>query len=323
MNLSDCYEPPFTMTDEITNLVIEIAELTGRISLSDGLSKNLTLRRENRIRSIHSSLAIEQNSLTVEQVSDIIEGKRVLGPPQDIREVKNAYEAYELLTGLNPYSIKDLLKAHKVMMADLVRGSGIFRDKGVGVYAGTELIHAGTPPQYVPDLMQELFEWLKESKLHPLIKSCIFHYEFEFIHPFADGNGRMGRLWHTLILAKWKEFFLWIPIETLIHERQEEYYLILNAANTAGESTVFVKFMLEIVRDLLLELAQHQGEQKNIGVEDKLLILLRQNERHSAKSLSQELGISERQVQRILRNLKDSGVLERVGANRNGKWIVH
>ncbi len=323
MNLSDCYEPPFTMTDEITNLVIEIAELTGRISLSDGLSKNLTLRRENRIRSIHSSLAIEQNSLTVEQVSDIIEGKRVLGPPQDIREVKNAYEAYELLTGLNPYSIKDLLKAHKVMMADLVRGSGIFRDKGVGVYAGTELIHAGTPPQYVPDLMQELFEWLKESKLHPLIKSCIFHYEFEFIHPFADGNGRMGRLWHTLILAKWKEFFLWIPIETLIHERQEEYYLILNAANTAGESTVFVKFMLEIVRDLLLELAQHQGEQNNIGVEDKLLILLRQNERHSAKSLSRELGISERQVQRILRNLKDSGVLERVGANRNGKWIVH
>lgn len=323
MNLSDCYEPPFTMTDEITNLVIEIAELTGRISLSDGLSKNLTLRRENRIRSIHSSLAIEQNSLTVEQVSDIIEGKRVLGPPQDIREVKNAYEAYELLTGLNPYSIKDLLKAHKVMMADLVRGSGIFRDKGVGVYAGTELIHAGTPPQYVPDLMQELFEWLKESKLHPLIKSCIFHYEFEFIHPFADGNGRMGRLWHTLILAKWKEFFLWIPIETLIHERQEEYYLILNAANTAGESTVFVKFMLKIVRDLLLELAEHQGEQKNIGVEDKLLILLRQNERHSAKSLSQELGISERQVQRILRNLKDSGVLERVGANRNGKWIVH
>lgn len=194
MNLPDCYEPPFTMTEEITNLVIEIAELTGRISLSDGLSKNPTLRRENRIRSIHSSLAIEQNSLTVEQVSDIIEGKRVLGSPQDIREVKNAYEAYELLMGLNPYSVKDLLKAHKVMMADLVRESGIFRDKGVGVYAGTELIHAGTPPQYVPDLVYELFEWLKESKLHPLIKSCIFHYEFEFIHPFSDGKRSIGQM---------------------------------------------------------------------------------------------------------------------------------
>ena len=179
--MSDDYKPPFTMSEEITNLVIEIAELTGRISLSNRLSRNPKLRRENRIRSIHSSLAIEQNSLTVNQVSDIIEGKRVLGPPQDIKEVKNAYEAYELLTQLNPYSVKDLLKAHEVMMTELVKESGIFRSKGVGVYAGTELIHAGTPPQYVPDLIQELFAWLKESKLHPLIKSCIFHYEFEFI----------------------------------------------------------------------------------------------------------------------------------------------
>lgn len=190
--MSNNYKPPFTITEKITNLVIEIAELTGQISLSDRLSKNPKLRRENRIRSIHSSLAIEQNSLTVNQVSDIIEGKRVLGPPQDIREVKNAYEAYELLTGLNPYLVEDLLKAHKVMMTELVKESGTFRSKGVGVYAGTELIHAGTPPQYVPDLMQELFTWLKESKLHPLIKSCIFHYEFEFIHPFADADVIIG-----------------------------------------------------------------------------------------------------------------------------------
>lgn len=184
--MSDDYKPPFTMTEEITNLVIDIAEITGKISLTDRLSKNPKLRRENRIRSIHSSLAIEQNSLTIDQVSDVIEGKSVLGPPQDIREVKNAYEAYELLTRLNPYSVKDLLKAHKVMMTDLVNESGTFRNKGAGVYAGTELIHAGTPPQYVPGLMQELFAWLKKSQLHPLIKSCIFHCEFEFIHPFED-----------------------------------------------------------------------------------------------------------------------------------------
>lgn len=320
--MSDNYKPPYTMTEEITNLVIEIAELTGKISLSDRLSKNPKLRRDNRIRSIHSSLAIEQNTLTVAQVSDIIHGKRVLGPPQDITEVKNAYDAYELLTRLNPYSVKDLLKAHKVMMTDLVRESGTFRSKGVGVYAGTELIHAGTPPQYVPDLMQELFTWLKESKLHPLIKSCIFHYEFEFIHPFADGNGRTGRLWHTLILAKWKEFFLWIPIETMIRERQEEYYRVLNAANTAGESTVFVEFMLEAIRDLLSELAENETGRGSDSVEDKLLVLLQQDEKHSAKSLSLELGISERQVQRILRGLKASGVIGRVGANRNGKWVV-
>lgn len=321
--MSDNYTPPITMTEKITNLVIEIAELTGRISTSEGLSKNPKLRRENRIRSIHSSLAIEQNSLTLTQVSDIIQGKRVLGPPQDIREVKNAYEAYELLTRLNPYSIKDLLKAHKVMMTGLVGESGTFRSKGVGVYAGTELIHAGTPPQYVPDLMQELFAWLKESKLHPLIKSCIFHYEFEFIHPFADGNGRTGRLWHTLILAKWKAFFLWLPIETMIYERQEAYYQALNASNTAGESTIFVEFMLVLIRDLLLELAENKITQESAGMEDKLCALLRQNEKHSAKSLSLELGISERQVQRILKKLKNAGVIERVGANRNGKWLVH
>lgn len=323
--MPDNYTPPFTTTESITNLIIEIAELTGKISLSDKLSRNPKLRRENRIRSIHSSLAIERNSLTMDQVSDIIDGKRVLGPPQDIREVKNAYEAYEILTQLNPYSIKDLLKAHKVMMADLVKKSGTFRGKGVGVYAGTELIHAGTPPQYVPDLMRQLFTWLKESKLHPLVKSCIFHYEFEFIHPFADGNGRLGRLWHTLILAKWREFFLWIPIETMIHERQDAYYQALNASNTAGESTFFVEFSLKVIRDLLLELSENDTGGESIqynSTEDKILALLRQNERHSAKSLASELGISERQVQRILKELKESGIIVRIGANRSGKWIV-
>lgn len=323
--MSEAYKPPFTITEEITNLVIEIAELTGRISLSDRLSTNPRLRRENRIRSIHSSLAIEQNSLSVEQVSDVIEGKRVLGPPQDIREVKNAYEAYDLLTQLNPYKVKDLLKAHKVMMTELVKEAGTFRSTNVGVYAGTKLIHAGTPPQYVPDLMQELFTWLKTSKLHPLIKSCIFHYEFEFIHPFADGNGRLGRLWHTLILAKWKDFFLWIPIETLIHERQDEYYRALNHANTMGESTVFVEFMLKVIRDLLLELSSNEvtaDRSEEESMEDKVVALLQKNGKYSAKRLSLELGISERQVQRILKKLKASGIIVRTGANRNGSWVV-
>ena len=209
------------------------------------------------------------------------------------------------------------------MMADLVKESGTFRSKGVGVYAGTELIHAGTLPQYVPDLIQELFTWLKESQLHPLIKSCIFHYEFEFIHPFSDGNGRVGRLWHTLILAKWKDFFLWIPIETIIHERQEEYYRALNVANSTGESTVFVKFMLEVIFNLLTELAENEIVQGKDSNENRLLTLLRQNGNHSAKSLAGELDISERQVQRVIKILRNAGIIERVGANRNGKWIVH
>ena len=175
--LDTSYIPPFTMTEEITNLVIEIAELTGIMTVSEQLSKNPRLRRENRVKSIDSSLAIEQNSLTIDQVSDIIDGKRVLGPPQDIREAKNAYEAYELLTKLDPYSVKDLLKAHKIMMTGLVKEAGVFRSKGVGIFAGEQLIHAGTPANYVPELIRQLFDWLKKSKLHPLVKSCIFHYE--------------------------------------------------------------------------------------------------------------------------------------------------
>lgn len=323
--MSEGYKPPFTMTEEITNLVIEIAEMTGMIALTDNLSKNPTLRRENRIHSIHSSLAIERNSLTIDQVSDVIDGKRVLGPPKDIREVQNAYDAYDMLTKLNPYSITDLLTAHKIMMLDLVKKAGIFRSGGVGVFAGDDLIHAGTPPQYVPDLISELFGWLQESTLHPLIKSCIFHYEFEFIHPFADGNGRTGRMWHTLILAKWKEFFLWLPIETLIHEQQEDYYEAINAANTDGESTVFVKFMLEIIKQALTELTQNvaQDEKKeNESVQDKLLALLKEDNKISAKNAAEKLDMSERQVQRLLKTMKDNGLIERVGSNRNGTWNV-
>ena len=325
-SVTEGYKPPFTMTEDITNLVIEIGELTGVITLKENLSTSPILRRENRIRSIHSSLAIEQNTLTLGQVSDVINGKRVLGPPQDIREVQNAYEAYEMLMKLNPYSIKDLLEAHKVMMSDLVKEAGIYRSKGVGVYAGDDLIHAGTPPQYVPGLISELFAWLKEASLHPLIKSCIFHYEFEFIHPFADGNGRIGRLWHTLILSKWKGFFLWLPIETLIKERQENYYMVLNAANTEGESTVFVHFMLCVIRDILKELAANDKENLHVETretkEEQVVYLLLKDGKLSAKRLAAEIGVSDRQVERIIKNLKASGKIQRIGANKSGYWKV-
>ena len=324
--MTTAYTPPFTMTDEITNLVIEIAELTGKMTVSQQLSKNPKLRRENRVKSIHSSLAIEQNSLTVEQVSDVIDGRRVLGPPQDILEVKNAFEAYEIMAGLDPYSVKDLLKAHKIMMNGLVKEAGVFRSKGVGVYAGDQLIHAGTPANYVPKLIGQLFDWLRTSKLHPLVKSCIFHYEFEFIHPFADGNGRTGRLWHTLILAKWQEFFLWIPIETIIHERQSDYYKAINASNNAVESTIFVQFMLELIRDLLKELADGRAYGGSYGgdqaMTNKVLELIKENGKISAAQMAERLGISQRQVQRIISQLKDDGVIERIGANRNGEYRV-
>ena len=198
MDVTEKYQPPFHMTEEITNLIVGIGEYVGAITTWEALHQNPILRRENRIKTIHSSLAIEQNTLSLEQVSAVIAGKRVLGPPQEIQEVKNAYDAYERVSGLNPFSVKDLLYAHKLMMEGLVKEAGIFRSSNVGVYAGEKLIHTGTPARYVPDLMQQLLTWLKESKYHPLVKSCIFHYEFEFIHPFADGNGRIGRLWQSL-----------------------------------------------------------------------------------------------------------------------------
>ena len=192
--MSETYQPPFRMTEEITNLIVEIGQYVGSITTYESMHRNPVLRRENRIKSIYSSLAIEQNTLSLDQVSDVINGKRVLGPPEDIREVKNAYEAYEHVSELDPYSIKNLLYAHKLMTEGLVKEAGRFRSGNVGVYAGECLIHAGTPARYVPDLISQLMTWLKESKYHPLVKSCIFHYEFEFIHPFADGNGRTGKI---------------------------------------------------------------------------------------------------------------------------------
>lgn len=329
--MSDTYTPPFTMTEEITNLVIEIGEQVGAVVAYDTLQPNPKLRRESRIKSIHSSLAIEQNTLTLEQVTDVINGKTVLGPPQDIREVKNAYEAYERVLTLDPYSVKNLLLAHKIMMEGLVKEAGRFRSGNVGVYAGKQLIHAGSPANYVPDLMKQLFDWMKKSKLHPLVKSCIFHYEFEFIHPFADGNGRTGRLWQSLILQKWKDFFAWMPIESLIYEKQEGYYKALNTSNSAGESTIFVTFMLEVIRDALRDVVESQNKSRDVGInvgisvgtnEDKVLAFLKQDSKLTAKTLALTLGLTDRQVERILSKLKTDGKIVRHGANKNGYWEV-
>lgn len=249
------YEPPFTMTPEITNLLIEIGEEARNIAVSETLSNNPKLRRSNRVATIFSSLAIEHNTLSLEQVGDVIAGKRVLGPAQDIKAAKNAFETYELLTELNPYSVEDLLTAHRIMMAELVNEAGTFRSGNAGVSAGDKTIHAGSLAHYVPQLTGELCQWLESSGLHPLVKSCIFHYEFEFIHPFADGNGRLGRLWQTLILSDWREFFQWLPVESLVYQRQHEYYAALNQSNADGESTTFVQFMLDVIHESMLEIS--------------------------------------------------------------------
>lgn len=265
------YKPPFHMTDKMTSLIAEISEQVGRITVLQEEAISPHLRRENRIRTIHSSLAIEHNSLSLEQVTAILDGKRVLGNPNEIKEVLNAYEAYELLLRLNPASVDDLLKAHKLMMNGLMPENGRFRSGGVGVFDGEVLIHMASPAEFVPEHIHNLFAWYQQSELHPLIKSAIFHYEFEFIHPFADGNGRIGRMWHSLLLGKWKELFFWLPVEELIQSRQKEYYDALGAADAQADSAGFVELILEIIKDSLTEVTVvgHNNDQDSDQVADQ------------------------------------------------------
>lgn len=296
------YKPPFHMTDKMTSLIAEISEQVGRITVLQEGTISPHLRRENRIRTIHSSLAIEHNSLSLEQVTAILDGKRVLGNPNEIKEVQNAYEAYELMLRLNPASVDDLLKAHKLMMNGLVSENGRFRSGGVGVFDGEVLIHMAPPVEFVPEHIQNLFAWYQKSELHPLIKSTIFHYEFEFIHPFADGNGRMGRMWHSLLLGKWKEMFFWLPIEELIQSRQKEYYDALGAADKQADSAGFVELMLEIIRDSLTEITvvgrSTDQDSDQVTVQDKMpverILSALSDETLSATELMERLGLSHR-----------------------------
>lgn len=265
-------KPPFEITNQIIDYVAEIAELIGRLNAAHLLSTNPTLRRANRIRTIHGSLAIEQNTLSLEQVTAVLNGKQVLAPPKDIAEVKNAYEIYEWLEELNPYSVDDLLTAHGIMTRGLMEESGVFRTRPVGVVDSEgHVLHFGTLPQYVPDLVMELLDWVKTSEVHMLIRSCVFHYEFELIHPFADGNGRVGRLWHTLLLSKWNPAFAWLPVESIIHDRQQEYYDAINASNDAGESTVFIEFILSAIKAALMDAINMSNEMSD-GKVDKITL---------------------------------------------------
>ena len=272
-------KPPFEITNTMIHEIAEIAELVGKLTSTNQLSANPTLRRTNRIRTIHGSLAIEQNTLSLEQVTAVLNGKQVLAPPKDIAEVKNAYEIYERLDELDPYSVDDLLTAHGIMTRGLVDESGVFRSKPVGVVDQEgHVLHFGTLPQHVPNLVMELLDWVKNSDVHMLIRSCVFHYEFELIHPFANGNDRVGRLWHTLLLSKWNPAFAWLPVESIIHDRQPEYYAAINASNDAGESTEFIEFMLSAIKASLID-AIYTSDEMSDGAMDKAAMRWRQIEK--------------------------------------------
>ena len=318
-------QPPFQITNKIIDDVAEISELTGRLSAHDHLSGNPNLRRINRIRTIHGSLAIEQNTLSLEQVTAVLNGKYVLAPPKDIAEVKNAYEIYERLDELDPYSVGDLLTAHAIMTRGLVEESGMFRTRPVGVVDQEgHVLHFGTLPQYVPDLVMELLDWAKHSDLHMLIRSCVFHYELELIHPFADGNGRVGRLWHTLLLSKWNSVFAWLPVESIIHDYQQEYYDAINASNDAGESTAFIEFMLSVIKASLID-AIHTSDAMSAGKMDKKTLrwqkieqFLQTHEYIMNGDVRELCGVSAATANRLLTTLVKNGKL--VKSYREGHW---
>ena len=315
------YEPSFERTDVIDALCMEIAELVGMLSPQTPLSTSPTLRREVRIQTIYSSLVIEGNKLDERAVSAIIDGKRVLGDRRDILEVENARAAYDLISELDPHSLADLLRVHHVMMGGLVPDAGRFRSGNVGVFNGDTLIHAGTPAAYVPEVVGGLFGWLRATRLHPLLASCVFHFEFEFCHPFSDGNGRTGRLWQTLLLSRWRPVLAWVPIESAIRRRQADYYEALARSGATGSCESFVEFMLEAIRESILPYAKPaSAEDMNRAL---AIAFLRDNSRSTVAQLAEHLGSSKRSAERLVAQLKDEGVLERQGSPRAGLWIVH
>lgn len=319
-------KPPFEITNTILGEIAEIAELVGHVNAALGLSTNPTLRRTNRIRTIYSSLAIEQNTLSLDQVTAVLEGKRVIAPPKDIAEVKNAYEIYEMLESLDPYSVDDLLRAHRIMTKGLVEESGRFRSRPVGVVDKYgNILHFGTLPDHVPGLVVELLDWVRSSDLHMLIKSCVFHYELELIHPFADGNGRIGRLWHTLLLTQWKSMFAWLPVESIIHDRQDEYYRAINCSNHEAESTAFIEFMLSAIKEALQEAVQ-VGNTENMSTAERrwyqIECFLKRYGTITNADVREMLGVSSATANRVLAKMADAEVIQKVRIGKSWGYVL-
>jgi Fic family protein len=292
------YVPPFSMTNQMLMLVAQIAEKTGRVSSYRSFETKPHLRRNNRIRSIQSSLAIEANSLSLNEVKSVIGGKTVIGPQKEIQEVRNAYRAYDMIGQFDPYSMADLKKLHGVMMYLTVQQPGVFRNHNEGVFNGGRCIFMAPPPQLVPGQMQSLFDWMKRSRqeVHPLILSSVFHYEFVFIHPFADGNGRMARLWQTALLSAWNPVFQYLPLESRIHEFQDGYYDAIAACHTAGNSDAFIVFMLDKI-NLTLDGALRQVSEKDAYLSkevQKLLETMEYDVPYASAQLMARLGLKSR-----------------------------
>ena len=307
------YTPPYKITPKIIDLVATISEAVGGFYAQE----ELRLHRINRIKTIQGSLAIEGNTLSTDQITAILDGKPVVAPINEVQEVRNAIKAYQLLDELNPNSMDDLLKAHLTMEAGLIDDAGSFRKKGVGVASGEELIHMAPPAERVPYLIQKLFEWLNQTEEHPLIKSSVFHYEFEFIHPFSDGNGRTGRLWQTLILSKWRPIFKHLPIENIVYKYCKEYYNAIAVSGGDDGCMPFIEFILGVINETL---ATEKSNSK--ATHDRILELLQSNPKITRRELAAILGLTSDGVKYHLQKLTKEGVIIRKGSTRRGVWEI-
>lgn len=323
------YKPPFKVTAKIINLVSDISASLERYKIHLEMSDTLRLRKINRMKTIHGSLAIEGNSLSEEQVTALIEGKTVVAPVKEVQEVRNAIKAYEQFMDFEPYNRKSLLKAHSIMTLGLVDNPGHFRTGGVCVAGKEGIAHIAPPADMVPFLIDDLFEWLKNAEDHILIKSCVFHYEFEFIHPFEDGNGRMGRFWQSRILAEWSETFAQLPIENMIWEHQSEYYKAIQVSTENNDSGIFTEFMLAVILESLKKHIKNDNANDSVNNnvkltknQKKIIEAIQQNPFITQEELSKIVGITIANINLNMKKLQQDGIIKRIGADKNGKWEV-
>lgn len=325
------YQPPFQLTHRMTALVADIAEQLGAWKAANRGTLVPELRRGNRIRTLQASLAIEQNTLSVEQVTAVLAGKPVLGSPKEIQEVRNAFAAYEAMDGWQPHRQRDLLQAHARLMAGLVDRPGTLRDGDVGIWRGDTLLHMAPPASQVPRLVKDLLDWLRRTDAHPLVASAVFHYDFEFIHPFSDGNGRMGRLWQTLILSRWQPMLAWLPVETVVRNRQQEYYAQLARADASSDCSGFIEFILQAIADSLQDaIAAETRVEKQVKARveprprtpDQILAVLREQPDLTLADVAAAIGRALSTVERAAARLQADGRLRHVGPKKGGRWEV-
>ena len=327
--------PPFEITDNIINLLAEIMSRLGRLDITANKKIDLRLRKASMVKTVNSSCAIEANTLTEQQVDAVINGKRIIAPPKEILEVKNAYEAYTGTDGYDPYGTSSFLKAHGILMKHLAEDAGRYRTSDVAVYNQGNIVHIGARPQFIPGLMDDLFKWAKASELNPLIKACVVHYEIETIHPFSDGNGRIGRLWQSVILCRYNEFFKLMPVETLVHADQQRYYESIEISRKENNSAAFIEFMMEMILKTMDAFGSGDGLNaikceyiKNLTKNEKemLMIIIRNftaDGTITAGSLREMTDKADPTIRNHMKKFTDEGILIASGSNKGRRYTLN